>query len=782
MLWIRRVFWTLLFLLLLLAALLYLGLRGSLAQLEGEAASAVAAPVELLRDERGYLTVKAQSQLDAVRGLGFVHGQERFFQMDLMRRNAAGELSALVGAKALPLDQSRRLHGFRQRAERIFAGLPEEQRQLLQSYAQGVNEGRERLSVRPFEYGLLRQSPLPWKPEESLLVVLGMYLDLQGSQGRDDLAMQLLKSTVPADWYAFLTQHSADWQAPLDGSLVQPLPLPESSWPWQAKTSACHDCELRDSRDIGSNNFAVAASRSRHGGAILADDMHLGLRVPGTWFKASLQWKEGGKDWRVSGVSLPGTPAIVAGSNGHIAWGFTNATADWADVVALKLNAAGTHYATPFGEKPLQRRVERIAVAGGATVEVEFKDSEWGPVLNAPHQGYALRWVAHDPQALNFRVQELGSAKSLDEAMKIAVGAGLPAQNMLVADTSGRIGWTLAGPVPLRKLPDFDTPQDWSVPGQGWQGYAGFDQHPRLVDPADGLLWTANARVVGGEMLALIGNGGYDLGARGQQIRDDLVQLPKHDEASLHAIQLDQRAVFLQRWRKLLLEQVLKPDFVTAKGLADYRGFVETSAAEAAPDAVGYTLVRAFRDRVLEQMFAPLAAQLEAKQLRVRDLKWVPETPGWALLQAGRTDALPKGFTSWEAFLQQAVLDSRATLLNKTWPLAEASWGRHNRAGIQHPLSAALPWLSSWLDMPDTPMGGDRHMPRVQVGGHGQSERMVVSPGREEQGILSVPGGQSGHPLSPFYRADHEAWLKGQALAFLPGETRHRLLLRPPAR
>ncbi|MDI4631941.1 penicillin acylase family protein [Pelomonas sp. V22] len=779
MLWIRRVLWGLLLLIALLAAALYLGLRGSLAQLDGEATSAVQAPVELLRDERGYLTVKAESELDAVRGLGFVHGQERFFQMDLMRRNAAGELSALVGAKALPLDQGRRLHAFRQRAERILAGLPAEQRRLLEVYAEGVNEGLQRLTVRPFEYGLLRQSPLPWPPPDSLLAVYGMYLDLQSAQGRDDLAMALLKSSVSADWYAFLTQHSADWQASLDASPVQALAIPASPWPWRALSTACSDCELRDSRDIGSNNFAVAASRSRHGGAILADDMHLGLRVPGTWFKASLQWKRDGREWRVSGVSLPGTPAIVAGSNGHIAWGFTNATADWADVVALKLNAAGTHYQTPQGEKPLQRRVERIAVAGGAPVEVEFKDSEWGPLLAAPFEGYALRWVAHDPQALNFRVQDLGRAASLDEAMKIAVGAGLPAQNMLVADASGRIGWTLAGAVPLRHLPDLDTPQDWSVAGQGWQGYAGFEQHPRLLDPVDGLLWTANARVVGGEMLALIGNGGYDLGARGQQIRDDLRAAPKHEEASLHAIQLDRRAVFLQRWRQLLLEQVLKPEFMAAHDLGAYRGFVESSAAEAAPDAVGYTLVRAFRDRVLEQLFAPLAAQLEAKQLRVRDLKWVPETPGWALLQARREDALPKGFKTWDEFLRQAVLDSRNAVLKKTPALADAGWGQHNRAAIQHPLSSAVPWLAAWLDMPATPMGGDRHMPRVQVGSHGQSERMVVSPGREEQGILAVPGGQSGHPLSPFYRADHEAWLQGQALPFMPGEMRHRLLLRP---
>ncbi|MDM4765628.1 penicillin acylase family protein [Pelomonas sp. SE-A7] len=777
--WFRRILLSLVLLLVLLAVALYLFLKSSLARLDGETAAPVSAAVELLRDERGYLTVKAQNEADVARGLGYAHGQERFFQMDLMRRNAAGELSALVGAKAVPLDQSRRLHAFRQRAERVLAGLPAEQRRLLEAYAQGVNEGLQALGARPFEYGLLRQSPQPWVPADSMLVVYGMYLDLQGSQGRDELATSWLKNAVPADWYAFLTQHSADWQAPLDGSDVKPVAVPASAWPWQGVKSACGDCGLRDSRDLGSNNFAVAGSRSSHGGAILADDMHLGLRVPGTWFKASLEWLQDGRNIKVSGVSLPGTPAIVAGSNGRVAWGFTNATADWADLVAVKLNAAGTHYQSPQGEKPLVKRMERIEVAGGPAVEVAFQDSEWGPLLPAPHQQYALHWVAHDPQALNFRLLDMARAASLDEAMQIAVGAGLPAQNMLVADAAGRVGWTIAGPVPLRQLQDFDQPQDWSAAGTGWTGYAAFDQHPRLLDPADGLLWTANARVVGGSMLALLGNGGYDLGARGQQIRDDLRAKPKHDEASLYAVQLDHRAVFLQRWRGLLLDKVLTPEFVSREGLADYRRFVETQTAEAAPGAVGYTLVRAFRDQVLERLFAPLATQLEAKQLRMRELKWVPENPGWALLQAGREDVLPAGVNSWEQLLQQAVLASRGKVQEKTPSLDQAGWGQHNKAQIQHPLSSALPFLASWLDMPATPMAGDRHMPRVQIGNHGQSERLVVSPGREASGILVVPGGQSGHPLSPFYRADHEAWLQGQPLSFLPGETRHRLLLKP---
>ena len=227
MTWLKRILVGLLLLVALLALAIWLALRASLAQLDGErTVAAFSAPAEAQRDARGYLTVTAENRLDVARALGFVHAQERFFQMDLMRRNAAGELSALVGPKALPLDKARRLHRFRHRAEMGIAALPADERAVLDAYVTGVNAGLEALGSRPPEYLLLRQSPKPWVAADTVLVAYGMYLDLQNAQGRDDLAMGLLHDAVPADWYAFLTQHSADWQAALDDSRVTAVPLP----------------------------------------------------------------------------------------------------------------------------------------------------------------------------------------------------------------------------------------------------------------------------------------------------------------------------------------------------------------------------------------------------------------------------------------------------------------------------------------------------------------------------------------------------------------------------
>ncbi|MBU1438423.1 MAG: penicillin acylase family protein [Gammaproteobacteria bacterium] len=779
--WLKTTFYVVVTLVAIVAITLYSALHSSLPLYEGNTTAEVTDKVQLSRDAQGYLTVRAKNRLDAAYGLGYAHAQDRFFQMDLLRRNAAGELSELFGERALQLDISRRMHRFRDRSEAILATLPPAQRLLLKHYTQGVNEGLSQLPMRPFEYWLVRQAPATWRETDSLLVIYSMYLDLQSSTGYDELAQGVLKKAIPADWYKFLNQHSSDWQAAIDGSTVTAVPMPESPYPQVLSDQkvACLDCQLRDSRDIGSNNFAVSGKLTSHGGAMLADDMHLGIRVPGTWFKAQLIWGEGTEQHSVAGVSLPGAPSIVAGSNGNIAWGFTNSTADWHDVIQLQADENPQRYLTPGGPREYSYNNEVIKVKGLPDVVILIKETEWGPVLPAPFDQYALRWVAYDPQALNLELQKLEETKTVDEALKLASKVGLPAQNLLVVDREGNQGWTIIGPIPKRTLQDMDTPQDWSTGNNYWDGYIGGKNYPSVKNPDSQRLWTANSRVVGGKALKRLGDGGYDLGARGMQIREGLLAKEQHTEQSLHQIQLDHRALFLKHWQQLLLE-VLTDDFVARHQLGQYRSYVELDSDSASQASIGYSLVRAFRDQSLQLVFAPLASLMEQQKLKLSDLKLVPETPGWALIQAKRPDTVPAPFISWQQLLEQAVLQSRDTLLAKSdGDLANARWGLLNTAKIEHPLSSAIPWFGQFLNMPATEMAGDRHMPRVQLPVHGQSERMVVAPGHEATGILTIPAGQSGHPLSPFYRADHAFWLEEAELGFLPGEQKYLLELQP---
>ncbi|GAB2915598.1 penicillin acylase family protein [Rheinheimera gaetbuli] len=763
----------------LVAVSLYTLLYLSLPQYDGEQQAKISNTARLERDGTGYLSIHAANRNDAAYALGFAHAQERFFQMDLLRRNAAGELSALFGERALEADRNLRQHRFRARAQLALSLLSKPEQQLLSDYSRGVNAGLSALSLNPFEYLLLQQKPAPWRDEDAFLVIYSMYLDLQGKLGRDDYAMTLLQQAVPAQWYAFLQQHSTTWQAALDDSTVQPVAVPDTAYPAVLRDDslACNSCQLHDAADIGSNNFAVAGSLTAHGSAILADDMHLSIRVPGTWYKAQLNWREDGKILTVTGLTLPGAPAIVAGSNGNIAWGFTNSTADWHDLVTLQLSEDGKRYLTPDGWQALQYHYETIKVAGKPDQTLKLAETIWGPVVRfGSSPAYALRWVAYDEVAVNFNLIQLELANTVQQALAIAPKAGIPVQNLLVADNQGQIGWSLMGPVPQRQLSDFDIAQDWSNGDQRWLGYIDAAQQPQLTGSTR--LWTANSRMIGGDAYQLIGNGGYDLGARGWQIKQGLDTLLQADEQALHSIQLDNRALMLQPWYQLLLE-TLTADVVAQHQLQAYQQHLVNSNQQAAIDDIGYTLVRAFRLKALELQFAPLSSYLEQHDARSQDLKYSLETPFWALLQQGRTDTLPANYASWQALLLEAILQSKQQLEQKNGSLNASNWGAVNQARIQHPLSSAVPLLGDWLNMPATPLNGDSHMPRVQRPGFGQSQRMVVAPGQEHLGILTIPAGQSGHPLSPFYRADHHYWLNEVALPFLPGEKKYQLLLTP---
>ena len=289
--------------------------------------------------------------------------------------------------------------------------------------------------------------------------------------------------------------------------------------------------------------------------------------------------------------------------------------------------------------------------------------------------------------------------------------------------------------------------------------------------------------MVGGDKLAKVGVGGYDLGARQSQIRDALVATDKASESDMLRIQLDDRALLLARWQKLLLE-VLTPDAVAKDPRrGEARRLLEAWGGHAAIGSVGYRVVRAFRIEVRGRVLDPLVAPARARDAKrfpagaAPNSRW--EGPVWALVTGRPAHLLDPRFASWEDLLLQA-LDAVVTELTEGGrSLSERSWGERNTALVRHPLSRAVPWLSGFLDMPRVPLPGDNDMPRFQSPSSGASERFAVSPGREEQGYFHMPCGQSGHPLSPHYADGHEAWVKGEPTPFLPGPAVQVLTLVP---
>jgi penicillin amidase len=545
------------------------------------------------------------------------------------------------------------------------------------------------------------------------------------------------------------------------------------SFPGQLRFTGAADAQGSEPAHPGSNNWAVAGIHTRSGVALIANDMHLDLGVPAVWYPARLR-VTGNPEVDITGVTLPGTPAVAAGSNGQVAWGFTNSYGDFADARWGK--CVSPDYRV---------RREHIAVKGGEDVEVVYRDVGEGVVLDGEEyaddekSGECLQaaWLATRPEATNFGLLGLEGARNIDDVLAIAPKVGIPGQNMVVGDTRGRIAWTLLGRVPANHGPDRLF---------GPVEYLDGVDHPRIADPPVGRLWTANQRVVAGPMEAVLGDdevdvgaGGYDIGARARQIRDDLLSLPHPaTEADMLAIQLDARALFMSRWRDLLLALIDEDAMNDAPLRREFRELVSKGAAEASPGAVGYRLVRTYRSNTLNAMWRSLSTGLLGEDATVRRAGQF-EAAGWRLVNERPSAVAPPGGGDWRAFLLQRLDATIAALLKDCQSLTSCEYGQVDPVRVSHPLSGALPLLPRLIDMPTRALGGDQHMPRVQMGQFGASERFAVSPGRERDGYLELPGGPSGHPMSPFYRSGFEDWAEGKPTPFLPGPAAHKLVLRP---
>lgn len=754
-------------------------LNGSLPLLDGEVSLAgLQAPVTVTRDLQGIPTIHAQTRGDAARALGFVHAQDRFFQMDLLRRQPAGRLSELFGRLAVNTDLAFKLHRFEDLANRLVASLSPAEQAIVEAYTEGVNAGLNALGTAPFEYLLLRVQPEPWQPRDCFLTTLAMYCDLQDQDGRNEYSLGVLKENLSPAAFAFLMRAGTPWDAPILGDSIPQPPVPDAeSWSQTGKRS--NSTTTPDESEYpGSNNWAVGGRLTADGRAILASDMHLGHSVPTIWYRAVMDmpsFTDPEKRVRMVGVTLPGTFATIVGSNGSVAWAYTNSYGDYGDVIELKM-VDDDHYQTASGPRPIERKSDRIMVKGEPAQNIESEWTEWGPVIRRSNDGrlFVHRWVGHDLEGSNLNLLKLESVGDLGAAMAVANSCGIPAQNFVCVDASGQIGWTIAGRLPRRPGLAPRTPVDWSDGSHAWQGYLEPDEYPRIINPPSDRVWSANARVASGSQLALIGDGGYDLGARAGQIRDRLLESDRFSESDFLAIQLDDEARFLTPWRDLLLQVIeADPDCVSP----DYRQFVIDWGGHASVDSVGYRLVRAFRLYVHKPFRLGLTqpAQDADDWFSVSSLSQF-EGVVWQILQERPSHLLPDGYQDWAQFLAS---QARAVEAELGPDLTTKTWGARNTVTIEHPLSGAVPIFGKYLNMTTTALPGGSFMPRVQSPRFGASERMIVSPGHEEDGIFHMPGGQSAHPKSPFYRSSFNDWAEGNPSPLLPGPTIHTLSLIP---
>jgi penicillin amidase len=784
--------------------LLWGTLSASLPTLDGNLeAAGLQRPVEVERDALGIPTIRGENRKDIAYATGFVHAQDRFFQMDTLRRRAAGELSELFGQATLPADREARVHRFRDRADNEFNALHKDEKELLQAYADGANSGLRQLKAKPFEYYLLGAEPRKWTPQDCILVIYAMALDLQDRPGHVELALDALKRALPQKAFEFFAPRFSSWDTPLDGSECSSQPPVPNENDFDLRTAKNRLPEGTEQdiripqpdllgRDLfetrsasGSNCWVVAAPKTRSGVPILANDPHLELRVPNIWYRIAYSWSSSASEPAnyVCGVSIPGTPPLVIGSNGHVVWGLTYADIDADDVVLVKTKDDDSNlYRTPQGWRPFENCSESIGIRGRDPEILKFQTTVWGPIIGRMPDGtlQVLHQIIDQNGTINLNRMQLETAKTAEEALSIAKISGIPNLNFFVADTSGKIGWTIMGPIPHRIGFDGRLPVSWSDGSCRWDGWYASDEYPECCRANIDFIWNANNRMVGGTEFAKLGDGGYDRGARARQIRDDLRQLRLATEKDLLDIQLDDRAAFLERWHNQLLSTLSNPGALSNRERLEFQRRLGDWSGRADAGSIAYRLVREYRGEVARRVFEPIsdAAKNIYPDFSYDFLKF--EDPLWSMINSHPMNLLNRKYENWDALFLSAADSVIQKIKAQKDGYTRYTVGEKNATRIQHPMGAAISQLGPWLNMPVDRLPGDRFdMPRIQAPTFGSSLRMAVSPGEEKEGYLIMPCGESGNPLSPHYRDCHEAWVTNTRTPFLPGVATHKLLLRP---
>jgi len=770
MLRLRRVLLGLLLVIALLAVGGVLYLRTSLPQLRGELTiTGLSAPVEVLRDRHAIPHIFAQAAEDAYFALGFVHAQDRLWQMEFQRRVAAGRLAEVVGEAALATDKFLRTLSVYHYAERIFDNLGSQAQGVLLAYADGVNAYlHTRRGLLPPEFLILRHQPEPWRPADSLAWLTMMAWDLGGNWDdellRARLSLRLTDEQLAALWPPY--PGDAPIALPDFRALYRELPL-DALWAASPKPLP---------PGAGSNNWVVDGSRSITGMPLLANDPHLGLQAPSLWYLAHLS----APGLNVIGATLPGLPLVILGRTDRIAWGFTNTGPDVQDLFIERLNSEDpSRYETPDGFKPFTLRREVIRVRDGAEVILNVRQSRHGPIISdvvgraAEVAGadyvLALAWTALREDNLTFQAGlNLNRARNWDEFVAALRDYHAPQQNIVYADIEGNIGFYAPGLVPIRAAGDGRMP----VPGWSgeydWIGFIPFESLPHAINPEAGVVITANHQIVPDDYPYFLTHDWAEP-YRAERITELLGQLERHSLETLARIQADQRSLMAVEFLPLLL--AVRPETELARqaigSLVAWDGTMDRDRAEPLIVAAWY---REFTRLVYQDELGELFYDAwEFRPLFIRQV--LRQEQGWC--DDIRTTALE----SCE-YLAARALELALEQLSRQHgdDLTRWRWGAAHVALNAHAIMTGTP-LARLFDLAIA-NGGDAftvNAARFSIRGPGFTQtsgatfRALYDLADLDRSLFIHTTGQSGNPLSRFYRHLVEPWRDVQ---YLPMTTR----------
>lgn len=781
----------------LIAAYLYRQARAALPQLDGAIkVPGLSADVKVTRDAHGVATIDAANLDDLFFAQGYVTAQDRLWQMDVMRRYAAGELSEILGSGQLPLDREQRILGLRAVAHQSIDRSVPRDRSFFEAYARGVNAYMRNPDKKlPIEFRILQYQPKPWTVEDVLLVGTNLVKDLSHGYYRAALQKEKILAKLgpelTADLYVNSSWHdhppakkpaSFDTPGSEDSDFAQP----------SAVSVAGHGAFLESPSRIvsddfytprpGSNNWVISGAHTVSGKPLLSNDMHLGHQMPNLWYEVHL--RSGSLD--VAGVSLPGIPFVLVGHNQRIGWGFTNVGATVEDLFVETVNHQG-QYLTPKGWENLAHRREIIHVKGQPDEVMDITLTRHGPIISQLIPGetrpIALRWTLYDGFQNPFF--DINTAQNWDDFQRALSHWNTPSQNAVYADVDGHIGYHATGNIPIRRSGDGSLPVSGSDDAHEWVGYVPFDKLPSAFDPPGGILGTANGRITPDKYPYSLATQ-WDAPWRTERIYHVLQSGKKFSAADMLSLQTDIYSAF---------DRFCAERFVYA---LDHAGNLPARARQArdllrdwdgrlAKESAAATLETHARQELMRLLLEPkLGSSKDAAsspELSWQDYHWFMGSV-WLeqvlLKQPKRW--LPENYADYNSLLTAAAL-AAITAPQAPSDLTSWTWGKAAPLYIQHPVLGQFPILRRWTGPGLVEQAGGGFTVKQVGKGFGPSERMTVDFADLDQTTLNTVTGQGGNFLSPYYLDQWKAWYEGTTFvlpfssAAIDRAATHRLVL-----
>jgi len=699
--YINIVFWILL---VVAAVAVYWFAYRVLPQTSGTIQAPVSARVTIARDALGVPHITAANEDDAYFAQGYVEAQDRLFQMDGLRRLAAGDLSEIAGPGALELDQDSRRLRMRHIAEAAYAALSAQDRAPLEAYARGVNHFlTTHLHALPIEFTLLGYTPRPWSVVDTILIGLHMYRDLTTTWKDEILKRDMLAAGDRAK-VNFLFP-------PRSGSELQP----------------------------GSNAWTVSAAHTAAGKPLLCNDMHLEYAIPGIWYMIHL--RAPGLD--VAGVSLPGTPSVIVGHNQRIAWGVTNLHFDVQDLYIENFDSRTGRYLYRGQWEQAREEREIIPVKGSRPVEMRLWITRHGPLyIDDAKEHLALRWTAAEPGVFQFPFPEINRAGNWQEFTRALSRFPGPAQNFVYADVDGNIGYHATGKLPIRKGYAGDVPVDGSSGNYEWQGFIPFDELPSFYNPPSGIIVTANQNPFPPDYPYAV-NGNFASHYRSRQIRNLLMARNGWRAADMLRVQKDVYSSFSQ-----YLAQSIVAAYDRHKA---QHGDIE-SAVE---------LLRGWNGQMDKEAAAPMIATLAYERLKLMVARSASPSLGDrykyqmapAVIETLLRTRPPGWFNDWDAAILQSFAQGLADGRERQGrDSARWVYGKYDPLLLADPVGRHLPLVAGLFDIGPVAMSGSPTTVKQYNGELGPSMRLDADLADWDNSLLEGTTGQSGQVLSSHYK------------------------------